>query len=273
MALLTGPGCLLFTICIRQAQSLSIKFESSVFILIGRARNAAADTELGWFGPSPTSAPTVGGDPASNCNAVCDCDTSKGYAKYYSIADDSGPWCVPPAQQCVFPTLCEIRQGQVVPTSRCTCCCVQLHTLENAGVHNTLDTILQCFFCGCSFEKLPYTFAPTPGYAGRRASGLRTTGSSTYSSRTSPRHHEEYSTALPHAVRVNTLTAHFLPSPPFIVQATTNTPCADAGYTVYNSTATHGGGGLYCTLDLYSCDEGLESGACPHPAETHNIFG
>merc|ERR1711871_73882 len=39
--------------------------------------------------------------------------------------------------------------------------------------------------------------------------------------------------------------------------------CADNGYTKYNSTVTHGGGGLYCTLDLYECAAG--SGSCPHP--------
>jgi len=41
----------------------------------------------------------------------------------------------------------------------------------------------------------------------------------------------------------------------------TNSPCAEAGYTVYKETVTHGGGGLYCTLDLYACN-GTD---CPHP--------
>merc|ERR1712205_159851 len=49
-----------------------------------------------------------------------------------------------------------------------------------------------------------------------------------------------------------------------LTKATSNTVCADAGYTKYNSTVTHGGGGLYCTLDLYECAAG--SGKCPHPA-------
>ena len=40
--------------------------------------------------------------------------------------------------------------------------------------------------------------------------------------------------------------------------------CKDAGYTKYNSTVTHGGGGLYCTLDLYEC---TRSGGCPHPSD------
>merc|ERR1719484_174753 len=48
-----------------------------------------------------------------------------------------------------------------------------------------------------------------------------------------------------------------------LTKATSNTVCADAGYTKYNSTVTHGGGGLYCTLDLYECAAG--SGKCPHP--------
>merc|ERR1711998_269160 len=39
--------------------------------------------------------------------------------------------------------------------------------------------------------------------------------------------------------------------------------CHDNGYTIYNSTVTHGGGGLYCTLDLYECAAG--SGKCPRP--------
>merc|ERR1719198_2597085 len=44
--------------------------------------------------------------------------------------------------------------------------------------------------------------------------------------------------------------------------ATDDSVCADAGYTKYNSTVTHGGGGLYCTLDLYEC---TRAGGCPHP--------
>merc|ERR1711918_243423 len=47
-------------------------------------------------------------------------------------------------------------------------------------------------------------------------------------------------------------------------KASDNSPCANAGYTKYNSTVTHGGGGLYCTLDLYECATG--SGNCPHPS-------
>merc|ERR1719201_63932 len=46
-----------------------------------------------------------------------------------------------------------------------------------------------------------------------------------------------------------------------LTKTTKNTVCHDAGYTHYNSTVTHGGGGLYCTLDLYSCP----SGDCEHP--------
>jgi len=42
--------------------------------------------------------------------------------------------------------------------------------------------------------------------------------------------------------------------------------CADAGYTVYDSTVTHGGGGLDCTLDLYACSKG--EGNCEHPPAT-----
>merc|ERR1711998_649299 len=38
--------------------------------------------------------------------------------------------------------------------------------------------------------------------------------------------------------------------------------CADHGYTKYNSTVTHGGGGLDCTLDLYEC---TIPGGCVHP--------
>jgi len=49
-----------------------------------------------------------------------------------------------------------------------------------------------------------------------------------------------------------------------LTKASSNTVCADAGYTRYNSTVTHGGGGLYCTLDLYECGKG--SGNCPHPS-------
>lgn len=47
----------------------------------------------------------------------------------------------------------------------------------------------------------------------------------------------------------------------------TNSPCADAGYTKYQQTVTHGGAGLYCTLDLYACDE---EGGCPHPGSERN---
>jgi len=43
----------------------------------------------------------------------------------------------------------------------------------------------------------------------------------------------------------------------------TATVCAGAGYTLYDSTVTHGGGGLYCTLDLYACSKG--EGNCEHP--------
>jgi len=43
----------------------------------------------------------------------------------------------------------------------------------------------------------------------------------------------------------------------------TATVCADAGYNLYDSTVTHGGGGLYCTLDLYACSKG--EGNCEHP--------
>merc|ERR1711865_737562 len=46
--------------------------------------------------------------------------------------------------------------------------------------------------------------------------------------------------------------------------ATNGGVCADAGYTKYVETTTHGGGGLYCTLGLYACAAG--SGNCPHPA-------
>ena len=47
-----------------------------------------------------------------------------------------------------------------------------------------------------------------------------------------------------------------------LTKTSSNTVCADAGYTIYNSTITHGGGGVYCTLDLYAC--GSSSG-CDHP--------
>merc|ERR1719231_2144832 len=48
-----------------------------------------------------------------------------------------------------------------------------------------------------------------------------------------------------------------------LTKSSSNTVCHDAGYTHYNSTVTHGGGGLYCTLDLYSCP----SGDCEHPSK------
>merc|ERR1711907_39297 len=38
--------------------------------------------------------------------------------------------------------------------------------------------------------------------------------------------------------------------------------CVSQGFTKYNSTVTHGGGGLYCTLDLYEC---TRPEGCPHP--------
>ena len=44
----------------------------------------------------------------------------------------------------------------------------------------------------------------------------------------------------------------------------TNSPCKDAGYTVYQETVTHGGGGLYCTLDLYACNS---TEGCPHAGD------
>merc|ERR1711871_733732 len=143
----------------------------AVFAFLAGPRDTDADTELFLGFGSSTPAPTVGGDPASNCNAVCDCDTANGYAKYYSIADDSGPWLC--GETCIRPSFYWI-----------------FHIFEQN-----------------------------------------------------------------------------------LTKAVTNTPCADAGYTVYNSTQTHGGGGLYCTLDLYSCDQGIWSTKCPHPCQTHNIFG
>ena len=33
---------------------------------------------------------------------------------------------------------------------------------------------------------------------------------------------------------------------------------------MYEQTVTHGGGGLYCTLDLYSCNR---TEGCPHPGD------
>ena len=50
-----------------------------------------------------------------------------------------------------------------------------------------------------------------------------------------------------------------------LTKATDSFVCKDAGYTQYNSTVTHGGGGLDCTLDLYSC---TKAGGCEHPGAT-----
>merc|ERR1712100_847832 len=47
-----------------------------------------------------------------------------------------------------------------------------------------------------------------------------------------------------------------------LTKATDLNTCKDAGYTKYNSTVTHGGAGLYCTLDLYEC---TKEGGCEHP--------
>merc|ERR1711924_470989 len=49
-----------------------------------------------------------------------------------------------------------------------------------------------------------------------------------------------------------------------LTKAASNTQalCHENGYTKYNQTVTHGGGGLYCTLDLYEC---TRAGGCPRP--------
>merc|ERR1711907_781598 len=55
-----------------------------------------------------------------------------------------------------------------------------------------------------------------------------------------------------------------------LTKATDLNVCKDAGYTKYNSTVTHGGGGLDCTLDLYEC---AKPGGCEHPgADASPIF-
>jgi hypothetical protein len=47
-----------------------------------------------------------------------------------------------------------------------------------------------------------------------------------------------------------------------LTKATDQFTCKDAGYTKYESTVTHGGAGLDCTLDLYSC---TKAEGCEHP--------
>ena len=52
---------------------------------------------------------------------------------------------------------------------------------------------------------------------------------------------------------------------PNLLEAKTNTPCADNNFTTFVQTVTHGGGGISCTLDMYkySGSGGPTFEACP----------